>query len=73
MAQAMIYVFTEPREVKAKSESAFPFMYDGLDELIRQVFLHIDQPGVYHVTAFNGYGECLFEVLKSVKTRGVVK
>lgn len=73
MAQAMIYVYNEPRQVKAKSSLAFPFSYDGLDELIRQCFLYIDKPGTYYVTVFNGYGECLFDIYKSEKTKGVVK
>ena len=73
MAQVMIYVFREPRHYKSKAAESFPFMYGSLEELEMQLITKIADPAVYHVTAFNPYGNLVSEIFKSEKTRGKVK
>jgi hypothetical protein len=65
MAQVMIYVFEEPRYHKTKAASAFPFNYDNAAELERQLFIHLEREKVYHVTAFNTYGQLIMELFRS--------
>lgn len=66
MPQAMIYVFKEPRYHKTKAASAFPYMYDNLPQLEKQLFVHLESdPAVYHVTAFNSYGQMISELYRS--------
>jgi hypothetical protein len=68
MPQVMIYVFKEPRRWKNNAGSSFPFMFDKLEELHRQVDLQLNDPAVYHVTAFSTYGEMIYELYRSQKT-----
>ena len=62
----MIYVFKEPRHYKMKAASSFPYMFDNLQELEKQLFIHLESDEkVYHVTAFNGYGQLISELYRS--------
>lgn len=70
MATAMIYVFKEPRQWKKKSALSFSFYYGDQDELQRQIITQINEPDVYHVTAFNVYGNMVAEIYKSETTKG---
>lgn len=65
MAMVMIYVFEEPREWKKRSAKSFSFMYTDQAELEKHLQVHIQEPGVYHVTAFNTYGNLVAEIYKS--------
>jgi hypothetical protein len=70
MAMAMIYVFKEPHSWKQKAAESFTFMYAEIQELERQLIAKISEPEVYHVTAFNTYGNLVGEIFKSKKTNG---
>lgn len=73
MPQANIYVFTEPRNWKNRPASCFPFMYDNVEQLEKQLLIHLREPGAYHVTAFSTYGELIKEYYLSPKTTGKAK
>jgi hypothetical protein len=70
MAMAMIYVFKEPHSWKSRAAESFPFNYSEKSELDQVLLLRISEPDVYHVTAFNTYGNLIGEIYKSKKTHG---
>jgi hypothetical protein len=73
MPHAMIYVFREPRNWKNKPAESFSFMYADREELEVKLMVSIEAGDIYHITAFNAYGQMLAEVYKSQTTKGKVK
>ena len=70
MPQAMIYVFKEPRNWKNKAAESVSMMYENQEQINRQLRLKIEEKDVYHVTAFNTYGNLIAEIYKSEGSNG---
>jgi hypothetical protein len=73
MGMVLIYVFSEPRAWKKKSGKTIVFNFSLRDELETRMNEEINKEGVYHVTAFNTYGDMVAELFKSQYIKGKAK
>ena len=70
MPNVMIYIFKDQRNWKSKPADTLQFNYGDYKELEEQLMKQAAQPNVYHVTAFNSYGQLMGEIYKSKTTKG---
>ena len=71
MPAVKIYVFKDPRDIKAgRADSETNFQYVDLKEVYNEVAKFFGGRDVYHVTAWSPYGHIVYELYAGPKIKG---